>query len=245
MKTPILFLAFSAVAFPAAAQTAPTERPTIAVIGVGRAEAMPDTFRMSAKINGRGDDQVSALRALAETQRRVSDGIQLLDGLSGLVVTTSQTSVSPTYDLACSKDHYDDSNCPITGYIAAIDLFIKGAPISVAGNAMSLVSERGAESVTVEAFDLGERGELEAEAGRRAFVDARRQAEVISTASGQRIVRVLRVQVPDNRMGGVTETGEVEDVVVTASRARPSVDISLSPAPIAAEKRLSVTFEIE
>lgn len=245
MKTPILFLAFSVVAFSAAAQTAPTERPTIAVIGVGRAEAMPDTFRMSATINGRGDDQIAALRALAAAQRRVSDSIQLLDGLSGLVVTTSQTSVSPTYDLACSQYRYDDGDCPIIGYIAAIDLTIKGAPISVAGNAMSLVAEHGAESVAVEAFDLDGRAELEAEAGRRAFADARRQAEVISTASGQRIIRVLRVQAPDSGMGGVTETGEVEDVVVTRSRVRPTVDISLSPAPVVAEKRLSVTFEIE
>jgi len=245
MKTTMLFLAFSAVAFSAAAQTAPTDRPTIAVVGVGRAEAMPDTFRIGAKVNGRGGDQISALRALAEAQRQVSDSIQSLDGLSALVVTTSQTSVSPTYDLACSEDRYDNDNCPITGYIATIGLSIRGAPISVAGNAMSLAAERGAESVVVEAFDLDGRGELEAEAGRRAFADARRQAEVISTASGQRIVRVLRVQPSDSRLSGRVEVQEAEDVVVTVSRTRPSVGISLSPAPVTAETRLNVTFEIE
>lgn len=244
MKTIILALtAQLAITAPVLGQTSP--RPAIVVVGAGHAEAQPDTFTAIARLSGKGADQVAALRSLSEAQTRLGSDLQALDGVEALAVSTSRVSVSPVHG-SCEQDRYGEQreDCPVTGYVAAVDIQARGTPVSQAGAVVSLIAERGAESVTLDQFDLADRDALDAEASRLAFADARRQADRIAAASGQRITRVLRVEDPQNRIGAI-EVGRAEDVVVTGSRIRPTVDLSVSPPPVIVRKQLSVVFEIE
>ena len=237
-------LAAPPVAMPAQAQDADVA--TIVVQGRGRAEAPPDSFFIGGQLRGQGTDQTAALRALSEAQTRVSDGLQRLDGLTGARLLTESVGVEPVYAQGCRAEgrDRDTSGCTIQSYTASMRFQFKGAPASEAGNAVSLASEMGAQNVGTSGTHLQDDAALRAEARRLAFADAEEQARSLAEASGRRIVRILRIQNADARMGDY-EAGSVDEVVVTGSRIRPSVAIPVDQPPVRVEVRLNVAFEIE
>lgn len=239
-------VAASMLAFPAVAQDADA-RPSITVLGRGHVETPPDSFRMTAELEGRGADQVAALRALSIVQSQVGE-VEKLEGLERARLTTGAPSVSPTFDPQCGGDRYnrDTDGCPVVGYVASMALTLEAGPVARAGDALSLASERGARNANVQAFYLAEDANQTAEAQRAAFADARRQADTLAAAASQRIVRVLRLQNPDaDRFAAGFVGNGVADIVVTGSRARPTVSLEVAPPPIRTEAQVLATFEIE
>lgn len=239
-------IAASMLAMPAMAQERESARPSITVMGRGHVETAPDTFRLTAELQGRGPDQVAALRALADAQTRVS-GIEHLEGLEKARLTTGAPSVTPTFDPECGGNDYrrDTDDCPIAGYVAAIGLTLDASPVARAGDAMSLASERGASNARVESFYLADDAAQAVEAQRAAFNDARRQADSLAMAAGQRIKRVLTLQDPNAGNVRRDTYGYMDDVVVTANRARQTVSLNVAPPPVRTEARVLATFEIE
>jgi uncharacterized protein len=235
------------LATPAAAQNAET-RPSITVMGRGHVEAPPDSFRISAELQGRGPDQVTALRALAAVQSRVGD-VQKLEGLERARLTTGAPSVSPTFDPECGGDGYnrDTDDCPIVGYVAAMSLTLEAAPVARAGDALSLASERGARNASVQSFYLADDAGQTVTAQRAAFNDARRQADSLAAASNQRIVRLLRLEDPTAQDYAPVrlQVRAVNDVVVTGNRIRATVSLDVAPPPVRTEAQIVATFEIE
>lgn len=232
---------------PAMAQENTVYRPSITVMGQGRVETPPDRFRITAELEGRGTDQVAALRALSDAQTQVSD-IEKLEGLSTARLMTGAPNVTPTFDPQCGAGGYrrDTEDCPIVGYVAAISLTLEAGPIARAGDALSLASERGARNARVESFYLADDAAQSVAAQREAFADARRQAEALATASSQRIVRVLRLQDPTaNGEGAGAGYGYNEEIIVTGQRVRPAVRLNVAPPPVRTEARVLATFEIE
>jgi uncharacterized protein YggE len=243
-------LAGAAFALPVAAQDLGIDEPSIVVIGTGFAEAPPDRFRIRATAQGQGQDQLSALRALAANQDRVTDGLKRLEGVTAGAVTNAGVSVSPTFDPDCEGARYggDGAACPITGYTATTELVFEGAPVERAGDAVSLASQLGARQASILEMRLADDSALKAAAGRQAFADARRQADMLAQASGQRIVRVLRVQQTDDRMGLMMEYAAAEAAAAPAVQVeliRPEVAIAVAPEPARAHANLVVVFEIE
>lgn len=232
------------VVTPAMAQNVET-RPSIIVVGRGKVETPPDTFRINAEIEGRGANQVAALRALAAAQTRIED-VAALEGLERARLTTGSPSISPTFDPSCqSRDYGDEGDCPITGYVASNTLSLDAGPLTRAGDAVSLASERGARSANVTSFYLSDDAAQLAEAQRAAFADSRRQADTLAAAAGQRIVRVLKLQNLGDRNVAREMYGVLNDVVVTANRARPEVSLTVAPPPVRTEAQIQVMFEIE
>lgn len=230
---------------PALAQDNIASRPSIVVVGEGRAEQAPDTFRVVAELEGRGATQVDALRQLADTHDRLGADIRRLDGLEAARLNTGPPQVQPTHAADCNAQRYGgQNNCPVTGYRATMAVTLTGAPVARAGDAVSLAAERGAENARLEAVFLAADEGLKAAANRAAFVDARRQAEALAQASGQRVIRILRIQDPGARTF-TAETMESDEVVVTGSRIRPAVSLDVAPPPVSVTARLTVVFEIE
>lgn len=231
---------------PALAQDEITSRPSIIVVGEGRAEQAPDTFRVVADLEGRGATQVDALRQLAGTQDRLSADLQRLEGLETARLSTGLPQVEPTHSADCTGQRYggDEDNCPVTGYRAAMSVTLEGAPIARAGDAVSLAAERGARNARLESVFLAEDRGLQSQANQAAFADARRQADALAQASGQRVVRILRIQDPGTRTYAAP-TMQIDEVVVTGSRIRPSVSLTVAPPPVRVTTRLTVVFEIE
>ena len=231
------------------AQDSLENRPTILVTGAGRAEAQPDQFKVSLTVEGRGSNQVEALRALAAAQTRMIETLPDLAGLMWGKVTTGEIVVEPTFDPSCGTGEYerDTSDCPIVGYSVASPVSLTGSPAERAGDAISLASELGATRARLDDYSLSDMRALQDAANRLAFADAERQARMLSEASGRQIVRILRIQDPSSRVIDTDENpAEVEDVIVTGSRIRSAaVSIAVAPEPVIASARVTVLFEIE
>lgn len=241
-----VFSAIGMVAMPALAQQQP-DVPLISVIGSGEVEAPPDAFRLSASIEGRGGDQVAALRELASVRTRVSD-VERLQGLTRARLTTGAPSVRPTFDPSCGQAGYGRTtdDCPIVGYVAAMALTLEAGPIERAGDALSLASERGARDVQVQDFYLRDDATQKTQARQAAFADARRQAEALAQAANQRIVRLLRLEEPNVRAyGAPPPLLVVGDVAVTGARIQPTVSLDVAPPPVVTTAQVSAVFEIE
>ena len=239
-----------AAALPAAAQDLGIDEPSIVVLGVGKVEVAPDRFQIRAAASGQGADQVSALQALAATQERLTDGLQRLDGLTYRAVSHSSISVAPTYARDCEEARFGGSggDCPISGYTATTDLTFEGAPVDQAGNAVSLASQLGARNASLVGLRLADDSTARAEASRAAFADARRQADLLAAASGQRIVRVLRMQQADDRAYMYAEAAAAAPAAADAVAMElisPEVSLSLEAAPQTVTSQIMVAFEIE
>lgn len=220
------------------------ERPTIVVTGNGEASAPPDRFRIGAGVEGRGDTQAEALRALSMAQARIMDALPRLDGLTHAVLTTGNIGIHPITDQDCERRAGRNEACPALGYRAGAGIKFEGAPANRAGNAISLASELGASQAALDEYALGDQAALREQANRAAFLDARRQAEMLAQASGSRLVRIVRIQDPSARYDDATNT-EVDEIVVTGSRIRQAVSIAAAPEPVTANARITVVFEIE
>lgn len=227
---------------------AQTEPPTIAVVGVGVAEAAPDTFVVSAEIEGRGRDQVAAIRALAAAQDRLSEAARL-DGLERARLTTGRPSVRPTFEPTCGQSEYgrETDDCPIVGYVASTEITLEGSPTARAGDALSLLSERGARNAALASFLIRDMDAHRRAAQRAAFEDARRQAQTLADASGRSGVRLVKLEDAAARdMRPLVERArEVQEVVVTGSRIRPTVALDVAPEPVRTESRVVATFAME
>lgn len=250
MKTlACITIAAAAVAWPVAAQVfapnLPADRPTIVVVGSGSAERAPDTFSVKAAIEESGVNRDAALRAMDATQTRLMQGLVDMEGLTAVRLETEAFSVMPVMDPACEQPYGRDRDCPVVGYKATMPLLIVASPVARAGDAVSLASELGAASASLEDFSLTDTRELTSQANRAAFADAEQQARALADASGQRILRVLRVSDANARIYATAGLVAPEEVVVTGSRIRASVPITVAPPPVRVQSSISVVFEIE
>lgn len=243
--TIVALAATSLLTWPASAQEATLPPASISVIGEGRIEAAPDTFSMSAEVEGRGSDQAAAVRQMTALQTAVTDGVTGLEGLTSARFTTGLPSIQPVYAPDCENRSYGQPNpCSVTGYVAAMTLSLEGRPAERGGDAVSLAAETGARSARLTGLSLSDEQAFRSQATKAAFADARRQADDIAEAAGRRIVQVVRVQNPDSASPYVLDgygTAEM-DGTFGANHATPIV---ITPGPIAIRSRLTVTFEIQ
>lgn len=235
------------IASPAISQESLTDRPAIVVIGRGQAEQVPDTFRVSADIEGRGSTQVEALSSLAEAQQSVTEALEGAEGLDTTTVTSSNPNVTAQYDADCvSQRSGDRQNCPITGYMARMLIQLQGSPIARAGDVVSLASERGAVNARLDTAFLSSDRDLHLQARRAAFEDARAQAEALAEASGRRLGPILRIQDPAASGPPAPPPPPAPEIVATGSRVvRPSVPLVYAPPPVRVDSRLTVVFELQ
>lgn len=243
-------LAAVACATSTAAQDIGADHPSIVVVGMGRVERDPDTFRVVANIEGQGRTQVEALEHLARDQTRVSHGLASLDGLSTAALTTDDPQVRPVRDPSCDTGYgRAEDLCVITGYRATMKLTLEGSPVARAGDAVSLAAESGAQSASLQSTYLSSDDDLQAEANRAAFLDARQQADLLAQASGQRIVRIKRIQTQGAGDGLVlnelAETVPIGRDIISVNLLAPTVRLDVAPDPVVVTSRLIVVFEIE
>lgn len=256
MRIVALALMAGAFASPAWAQDPRPDSASITVVGTARLERPPDRFRIVAEIDGRGTTQVDALAQLAGRQADVAAGLNRLEGLTVAELTTGKPTVRPVRQSGCESDYRQEGTCPITGYLGETSVVLEGAPVERAGNAVSLAAEKGATSASIQGFFLSDSSALRAEADESAFTSARQQADRLARASGQRIVRILRIQDPDAMRspgyGGLTvDVDELADrvplgrTVTDFAFMAPRVLLDVTPEPVAVSSSLVVVFEIE
>lgn len=248
-------LVFAFVAFMALTGCLPGQEPKQVVVdGTALLEFEPEIFQLDGVIGARGGDRETVLREVSEKLNRVQETMPALEGLTHMDVGSRALRISPVFDGDCSEQrtYENPDSCPIVGYFGSITVVVKGAPADRAGAAFSLLSELGAESIRLGAYDVRDRKALQQQAIDAAVNDARVKADSVAAASGSSVTGLLRVQYG----GGFGDLYGVRSafhpmsgrdvVVVTAQRdVSPAVDLSLEPEPIIVEAEVVAAFAIE
>lgn len=224
----------------------------IVVDGEASLEFEPDTFSLGASLRSRSDGQDGALSEIANKLSVIRESLPQLDGLTHLSIDASDAEIRPIQDPECleQRKYNNEEICPVSGYFGSIKLGIKGSPANASGRALSLVSELGAESVSLSQYSLSEMEKAKQDALDSAVRDARAKAEQIADAAGATVIGPLRVQYgegfSESGYGAVYSDSAADTIIVTGSRVvRPQTDLNLDPQPIKIEAKIVAAFEIE
>lgn len=249
MKSVIVLPLMTALLFGCLPEQQPKQ---IVVDGEASLEFEPDTFSLSASLRARTESQEDALADIAQRLSTVRDSLPLLDGLTHLTINASTVGITPIQDPDCqeSRRYNLEELCPVIGYFGSVSLGIKGSPASASGIALSLVSELGAESVSLSQYSLSELDKAKQDALDSAVRDAREKAKKIASAAGTSVIGPIRIQYGE----GFSESGygimayspAADSIVVSGSRViRPDTNLDLDPQPIKIEAKVVAAFEIE
>lgn len=227
---------------------------SIVVDGSARLEFVPDEFSVAATFRSRNPDRAAGLAELSESLNRARDSVTRLSGLEEIRFEASDVELKAVQEVEClAMSGYDGGEaCPITGRVGSIDITIKGRPSNLAGNAVSILSEAGAESVELRSYVLTDPNQAQREAIEAAVQDARSKAVSIAEASGGQIGDIIRIQYG----GGFTADRygvqnpfsiaqeQAPSQVVTESSVQPATELSLQPRPVVFQTTVVAEFEI-
>ena len=220
----------------------------VVVTGRGVTTRAPDFGRIQVFVMGEGDTQVEALASLESQRSRIVDGLQRLDGAQVTVVRTDDVRIERVMGPDCEADDYNlqrsSGVCEPQGYAAAMDVYLRVSPAAQAGSALSLAAELGSTRVSATSFGVDDIAALRNEAARAAFADARRQAEQMAASSGGQLGRILRIQNGAVNGGNSNDLDDVDEIVITGSRVRPAVQLTVTPEPAEVTATLGVVFEL-
>lgn len=230
------------------------EQKTIVVDGEAKVELAPDTFSVSAEIHARSDVQATALRNAANTLARIRTTLPRLENLSAISIDASAAKVAPIYDLECQQKAYYGSAaaCPIEGRMASIEITVTGQPAELSGQAISLLSELGAEGVKLGEFALADLAAAQKQADAQAMKDAAAKAANIAEAAGAALVGPTRIQFgegfrddyyAEGRPLVVSSPSAVADPGATT--VAPETELDLGKRPIIVNSKVTAAFRIE
>jgi uncharacterized protein YggE len=246
------FLAVSllAVAMPAIAAEAPT--PTINVVGNGRVERPADYAFLNFSLRGEGATSPEAIKALALAQARLEASLPKLPGKPATETRSFNLQIREVRAKGCENRGYPQltsGDCTVVGSIATQNFQLRVTPAAKAGDAASLVAQLGGADVNASGGGVTDEGALNDAAMRDAIADAKRQAQLIATASGVKLGPIQRVQ--DNQAGPVV-TAYANNApppppppplpVPAVSLASP---LNYAPQPITRTARVMVTYGLE
>lgn len=221
----------------------------ITVEGSAEVLVMPDAFELRYTVSHQGADRVALLEAAAREHARLKETLPQLDGLAWARFEDEELNVEPLYNQAsCNRYNAEGLDCYIAGYQIEITGNFQAGPAEMAGNAASLSTELGAQSVGVSGFYVREPEQYRVQARLLAGQDAREQATNLSAALGMEVgdVHAIYTINPTHRFRDFREfdAGEEESITVTAYRTAASrFDIAVTP--VVFNETLTVQFTLE
>jgi uncharacterized protein YggE len=231
-----------------------TPRKQIVVDGEATIEIEPELFTLSASIRSRADEQSAALAEISDKLAVVRERLPQLEGLTHLTVDASEAVIRPVQDRVCleSVGYGDRESCSVTGYFSSIAIKVKGSPANLSGYALSLISELGAEEVSLKEYAISDIESARKSALDKAVEDARVKAVGIANASGATLVGPIRIQYgegfgDDRYSVRLVQVGSpASEITVTGSRVvTPQTELDLEPQPIKISEKVVAAFEIE
>ncbi len=186
------FAAMMILAGPAAAD-APERIPTLNASGEGFVMVVPDVAIVSLGVATRADTARAALDQNSAETARVIEAI-LGAGVTDKDIGTSGFSVSPIYEDATKPKGDETPAMPkIVGYQVQNEVRVTIRDLDSSGAILDKVVTAGANQISGISFDVADPQAAADEALRNAIGDARRKAELMASAAGVRIVRILDV----------------------------------------------------
>lgn len=165
------------------------EGPTIEMVGVGDATAVPDEVAFSVSVGVTRDNLDDAMKE-SNTRIRKVLGVLTRQGVAKPDVQTSGLSMNPQYEYP--------NNAPrvLTGYRVTQKVSVVARELTKAGGIITEVVEKGGNGVRVSGIRLqvGDLTEATSEARKAAVEEATAKAEQYAEATGQELGRVIRVR---------------------------------------------------
>jgi hypothetical protein len=175
-------------ALPAFAQAAPEPAPRpprIVATGTGTAKANPDVAYVSLGVITSGKRAQDASQANAATADKIMAALKK-SGVAEKDIQTSNYSIQPVY-------RNNDFSKGIEGYQVSNVVRATVRKLASLGNVIDAGLDAGANNVQGVSFGLEERDAAEDKALDAAVREARRRADVMAKAAGQRILGVLEI----------------------------------------------------
>lgn len=252
MRNALLAACLLAVVTPALAAEAPT--PTINVIGSGKAERLADYAFLNFTLRGEGATSPEAVKALALAQARLEASLPKLPGKPATETRSFNLQIREVRAKGCENRGYPQltsGDCTIVGSIATQGFQLRVTPAAKAGDAASLVAQLGGVDVNASGGGVTDESALDDAAMRDAIADAKRQAQLIATASGVKLGPIIRVQ--DNQAGpvvmGYSRDGAPPPPPPPPPLPVPAVSLAsplnYAPQPITRTARVMVTYGLE
>lgn len=215
---------------PLMAQPAPT--PSITVTASATVTAQPDMATIGAGVVTQAGDAAAALAANSQRMERVVASLKRA-GVEARDIRTSQLTVQPQY-------RYGEGRAPqITGYQASNTVSVRLRDLGRVGGVVDALVAQGANRIDGPDFGIDKPEPLLDRARADAVKAARARAEVLATAAGVKIRRVLAIS-----------EGEGGPQIMPMMRGAMAMDSAVaSPAPPVApgesELRALVTVVFE
>ncbi len=184
----VLFLTASlTLALPALADDA--AKPMITVTGTGTVEAVPDIATLSIGVTTQGETAAEALTANSAALNAVMVRLTAA-GIEARDMQTSNLSLNPNWT------GYDSSSVAgptIAGYVAANMLTVRVRALDGLGAVLDAAVADGANTLNGLTFGLADPEPALDAARQEAVADARARADLLATAAGVKLGRVLSI----------------------------------------------------
>jgi uncharacterized protein YggE len=164
----------------------PSQRESITVTGTGEVTGTPDVLRVDFAVETTADTVAQAL----DRANRALDRMRTTLRRAGVKPADLQTA-----DLAVSPQYSDDGK-EVAGYQASQRLTAKYRDLGKAGASISATVAAGGDAARVQGlwFDLDDDAGLLDDARKAAVAAATAKADLLATAAGRSIGRVVRIE---------------------------------------------------
>jgi uncharacterized protein YggE len=218
-------------ALPASAQMG-SDVPTLTANGTGTVYVVPDIAIVSIGVTSRG---ATAAEALASNSAGLTAAIDTIkeQGVEEKDIGTSGFSIFPVYET--NEDGAQSEPPRIVGYQVTNEVRVTIRDIAKSGAILDKVVSAGANQVNGITFDSADR-QTPADASLAAAVaDAKRQAEIMASAAGVRLVRITNVN---------ASSGGVQPMFARADMMAASGPVPVMPGQREVNANATVTWEI-
>ena len=196
------------------------EAPMLRVSGEGEIEVEPDRVTLNVGVALRGETAVEAQGAASGAMERVLTAVRGVNA-QGLLLQTSQVSVSPRY----GNQRNRDAPPTIVGYEATQRVTVRLDDVGKAGAVLDAATEAGANQNFGVTFGLQDRSASEDAALKDAVADAQRRAAAIAAALGSEVLGVVHIQSTAQSGGGFPAPGGFNRNLAMASAAPPPTSV--------------------
>lgn len=180
-----------------AKQIDPASLRTFSVSGEGKVVSVPDVATFTFSVITEGGKNIGDLQK--QNVDKINKAISFVkeSGVEDKDIKTEQYSVEPRYQYSsCGSLYGSSSVCPppeIVGYTIRQSVLVKVRDFDKAGDVISGVVEKGANSVSQLQFTIDDQTKVLAEAREQAIEKAKEKAEQIADAAGFSIGKLISI----------------------------------------------------
>lgn len=214
------------LALPALADTPAT----ITVIGRGAVEAVPDMAVLSLGVTTSAVTAAEAMAANSAALKAVIDRLTQA-GFAERDVQTSNLSLNPNWE----GQGQDGAPLRIASYTASNQVMIRVRDLATLGTVLDAVVTDGANTMNGLSFGLSEPRPAEDAALRAAVEDARAKAELMASAAGVQLGRILSVS---------EQGGYAPPMPMFRADAMMAEAVPIAPGEISTQASVTIVWEL-